>query len=319
MYKNQKIQVLRGIAIIAVILIHTCPKGLPQVYIRPFINFGVGMFLFLSGYLTKAQNENWLSFYKKRIGKVAFPYIIWTVIYTLLLQHPDRIIFNLLTARTAATFYYIPVYIQFVLLTPLLSNLIRSTRRWIGWLIAPLSVIIFLYVPLFSGVELPDKVSIIWNISCLGWFSFYFLGFAIGNHRVRINSSLKFLITFYVVAIVLQILEGRYWLSIGSWDPATQLKLTALLTSSAAAILGYRYIVSEKFSVRPRFLAKIGDHAFGIYLTHLLFQSLLWKIPVYQQLPFIVNSFIILAISFSFVHFCSLVFGEQMKRILGLQ
>ncbi len=57
--KNKEIQVLRAIAIIAVVLIHTAPtEGLYQVFIRPFINFSVPLFLFLSGYLTKSENDN---------------------------------------------------------------------------------------------------------------------------------------------------------------------------------------------------------------------------------------------------------------------
>lgn len=68
--KNYKIQILRALAIIAVVLIHTCPLGLSQVLVRPFINFSVGLFLFLSGYLTKLENNDWKNFYKKRIVRV---------------------------------------------------------------------------------------------------------------------------------------------------------------------------------------------------------------------------------------------------------
>ena len=60
---NKKIQIMRGLSIIAVIVIHTyntntymCGGGY-GVIIRPFVNFAVGMFIFLSGYLTK-ENEN---------------------------------------------------------------------------------------------------------------------------------------------------------------------------------------------------------------------------------------------------------------------
>ena len=64
MNKNQKIQIVRAIAIIAVVMIHTCPHGITQVYIRPFINFAVASFLFLSGYLTDVSNISIKQFYK---------------------------------------------------------------------------------------------------------------------------------------------------------------------------------------------------------------------------------------------------------------
>ena len=46
----------RAIAIIAVVVIHTTPAGQWQVFCKPFINFAVATFIFLSGYLTKADH-----------------------------------------------------------------------------------------------------------------------------------------------------------------------------------------------------------------------------------------------------------------------
>ena len=80
--KNIKVQYLRAIAIMAVVLIHTCPSGSLQVICRPFINFAVATFLFLSGYLTKSEIENRQTFFKKRIVRVIIPYAIWTLLYT---------------------------------------------------------------------------------------------------------------------------------------------------------------------------------------------------------------------------------------------
>lgn len=71
--RNITIQYLRAFAIIAVVLIHTCPSGNWQVVCRPFINFSVATFLFLSGYLTKCENEDWTAFFKKRILRVIIP------------------------------------------------------------------------------------------------------------------------------------------------------------------------------------------------------------------------------------------------------
>lgn len=52
--ESKKIQILRGLAIIAVVFIHNTPGGLAQVFCRPFLNFSVGLFLFLSGMLSDA-------------------------------------------------------------------------------------------------------------------------------------------------------------------------------------------------------------------------------------------------------------------------
>jgi len=54
--QSKKIQYLRGLAIIAVVFIHNTPTGLAQVFCRPFLNFSVGLFLFLSGMLSNSYN-----------------------------------------------------------------------------------------------------------------------------------------------------------------------------------------------------------------------------------------------------------------------
>lgn len=61
---NNMVQVFRALAIVAVVMIHTTPLGNWQVFCRPFIIFSVATFLFLSGYLTKVDNDNWWAFYK---------------------------------------------------------------------------------------------------------------------------------------------------------------------------------------------------------------------------------------------------------------
>ncbi len=65
--KDYYLQALRGFAIMAVVLIHCLPADRQWVlYVRPFLNFGVALFIFLSGYLTPADKcENIGVFYKR--------------------------------------------------------------------------------------------------------------------------------------------------------------------------------------------------------------------------------------------------------------
>ena len=113
--KSYMIQMLRGLAIIAVVFIHNTPPGISQVFCRPFLNFSVGLFLFLSGMLSDSQKwKPW-----KRIFKVAIPYVIWTLFYVILhnYKEPSQIpvdyIKCLLTGKAAAVMYYVFVYCEF--------------------------------------------------------------------------------------------------------------------------------------------------------------------------------------------------------------
>ena len=55
MAKDRYLQAVRGAAITAVVLIHCLPQCDASVALRPFLNWAVAAFLFLSGLLTTEQ------------------------------------------------------------------------------------------------------------------------------------------------------------------------------------------------------------------------------------------------------------------------
>ena len=85
--KNQYWQMVRGVYILAVIMIH-CPQGAFGVgkaiwlVIRQFINFPVALFIFMAGYFVapKSVNMKWLV---NRGGRLIIPFILWSTIYTI--------------------------------------------------------------------------------------------------------------------------------------------------------------------------------------------------------------------------------------------
>ena len=303
----------------AVLLIHTCYGGMWQVLCRPFINFAVAMFLFLSGYLTNIKNDNWFALYKKRITRVIIPYIIWTGLYLLPHITPKRFLLNLFTAGSAATLYYILVYVQLVVLTPLLGRMANSKWQWVGWIVSPISVILFKYYWLLSGNTINHYVGLIWGISCLGWFTFYYLGLLLGNnllHHIRFDIRTIFLL--YILSILLQMAEGYGWLLLGVVNCGSQTKLTSFLTSSLFLILSYCYLIDDNIHSRRGLLSFIGDYSFGIYLSHIMVQRLLSQfLPYYSCIPFPINTLIVLVISLLFVWVGNKICGERISKWMG--
>ena len=116
--KSGKIDILRGLSIIAVVFIHNTPDGLYQVMCRPFLNFAVATFLFLSGMLSDANK--WHP--AKRIKKVVIPYIFWTLVYVTLsnfrnpVEIPLDFLKGLITGNSAAIMYYIFLVLYFFIL-----------------------------------------------------------------------------------------------------------------------------------------------------------------------------------------------------------
>ena len=322
--QNTLVQFFRALAIIAVVMIHTTPLGLSQVVFRPFINFSVAAFLFISGYLTKTDNTNWLAFYRKRILRVLIPYVIWTIIYSFQsIQNGGEgkvLLFNILTTKAAAPLYYIFVYIQFVLLTPLLGKLAKSKYRYIGWIIAPISIIIFKYSQFINGLEFSWIISLLWSVACLGWFTFYYLGLLLGNHIIELKYSLKKLTLLYVLSILIQMIEGYIWLKLGDINCGTQMKLSSLLSSSIFAMITYTLLERRKFDAnRYKLMCVIGNYSFGIYLCHILIIRILSRTPCYGNIPYPLISFIVLALSLSFCYIVDKVCGKQLSRWLGIR
>ena len=310
----------RAIAIIAVVMIHTTPAGQWQVFCKPFINFAVATFIFLSGYLTKTYNDNWLKFYVRRLTRVLVPYIIWTVIYSIpdiRSSGPSALVKNLLCANATTTLYYIFVYIQFVLLTPLLGKLAKSPYRHLGWLIAPLSVILFKYIPVFGDIQLGKHIELFWNDACLGWFTFYYLGLILGNRIIDRRFNIRNLAVLYCASLLLQMAEGYLWFTVDPAGCGSQLKLTSILSSSIFMLIIYS-VLSSNHGTKCRLLSTIGDYSFGIYLVHMMILKALEPMALYSAIPYPVTSLIILIISFIFCYICTAVTGKRVGRCLGL-
>ena len=311
----------RAIAIIAVVMIHTTPAGQWQVFCKPFINFAVATFIFLSGYLTKTDNDNWLKFYIRRITRVLVPYIIWTVIYSI----PDirsaglsALVKNLLCANTTTTLYYIFVYIQFVLLAPLLGKLAKSPYRHLGWLIAPLSVILFKYIPVFGDIQLGKHIELFWNDACLGWFTFYYLGLILGNRIIDRQFDIRNLAVLYCASLLLQMAEGYLWFTVDPAGCGSQLKLSSILSSTIFMLIIYCVLNRGSHEPKSRLLCSIGDYSFGIYLVHMMILNGLQHLEFYSAIPYPITSLIVLSVSFIFCYISSAVLGKKASRWAGL-
>ena len=311
----------RAIAIIAVVMIHTTPAGQWQVFCKPFINFAVATFIFLSGYLTKTDNDNWLKFYIRRITRVLVPYIIWTAIYSIpdiRSAGPSALVKNLLCANATTTLYYIFVYIQFVLLTPLLGKLAKSPYRHLGWLIAPLSVILFKYIPVFGDIQLGKHIELFWNDACLGWFTFYYLGLILGNRIIDRQFNIRNLAVLYCASLLLQMAEGYLWFTVDPAGCGSQLKLSSILSSTIFMLIIYCVLNRGSNDPKRRLLCTIGDYSFGIYLVHMMILKAMEPLDFYSVIPYPITSLIVLSVSFIFCYISSAVLGKKASRWAGL-
>lgn len=298
--QSKHIQVLRGIAIIAVVFIHHTPLGLPQVLIRPLLNFCVGLFLFLSGFLS--QRNPWNP--KKRILKVIIPYILWTFVYVCannissLSQIPLSFGKSLILGDSAAIMYYVFVYCQFTMLIPLIDRLAHSKYKYLGFVISPLEIVLMRMFPIIFSYSNPLYLEKLMRLSCLGWFTYFYLGYLIGHQLLSVRYNNYVLTGALAIALILQVLEGYWYWTLGNSNCGTQLKLSSLFCSSVFVLLMHRFIHAERLHNLP-LLVLLGNHSFGIYFSHLAVKrvfDLLLFYSTYIVYPF--NAIVTLAVSF---------------------
>lgn len=315
---KNRIQIVRAIAIFSVIAIHTVGGSPYEIYLRPFMNFGVGTFLFLSGFLTPEIRDIKV-FYKKRILRVSIPYVAWSMILCLVYGNYSKFWIHLLTFRQSSIYYYIFVYLQITLLTPLLLKIIETRAVWSIFLVSPIAIAGETIWALTGHYLIyPNNIN-----NCLVWVSFFYLGMILRKQKFTHKISYWKLGIALASAIILEICEGRFWLSFGREDlSTTQVKLSAMLVTLYVCILIYVYITHEKpqeqISRRLRWIETVmldvGNSSFGIYLIHPLF---LYLFKQGKSLAFPISTFVVFAISYVAVKVGQHMSGEKIGRCLG--
>lgn len=324
--RNERIQIVRAICIFSVVLIHAVYLHPYEIYIRPFINFSVGGFLFLSGLLTVQGKYSWKELYQKRLTRIIVPYVIWSVIcfsfYTArgTIQEEalgKEFLYRLVTGQCCPIYYYVLVYIQMVILTPWLLKFCKSKLWWIGILVTPVTLLLY-----YSYIWKGGTILYPWNTNnFLVWLVFYYLGLVLTNGFPQKEISNK--IGYCVLpAIGLELIEAKYWLLNDHYDIATsQIKMTSMFTTIIVLFIFYNYINndSEKNSVWKKLAVSMGGCSFGMYLMHEIPNDLLSSyLQGYPFWRFPVNGIVITILSFVIIRIGQVIIGKKIGKWLGL-
>ena len=266
--KDLYIQALRGLAISAVVLIHALPQSEYSLLVRPFLNWGVALFLFISGLLSpEPRFASGGGVVRNRLVKVLVPYVLWSIAYFLLLGNGDplSLLKGLLTGGCAAQLYYLLVYAQLVVLTPWFYGMLRR-HRVLMYSVTPTALFLREVLGVF-GLSVPHLASLF-----PVWLVYYLMGLDWGRVRpVLKRLGAPGVASALAAVLVLQGLSGFLWFSYGSYDLATtQLKISSMLT----ALLAISLFMLAGNGVRGRLarcgvLTGLGDLSFGVYLCHI--------------------------------------------------
>ena len=271
MQRIERLDYLRAIAIVAVILVHTFDgqNFLPNIttfsaiFLLHLSKVGVPLFIFISGYSLYKYRGSFDAkvFYRNRFIKIIIPYMIISMIYTVLQTH--------IQAE--------PLTIQFVI-----SNILNFSQAHL-WFIKLILVLYIIYPLLIAIYESINIYYIL--ISYIGIFLvnyIYPLGLSEGS---PLNALIYFFLGMYV--------RDKGWPDLKGKVPALIL-LTVALTAIVSlpdistrlnvTIPNHGYILLAVDSLKnctaillclhisglinSSFLKFIGYYSFGIYLIH---------------------------------------------------
>ena len=289
-----------------------------------FVNFAVPLFLFMSGYLTKLKYEDYFVFVKKRFVKVAIPYIVWSIVCCFAINEGmtgPKIINYLLLGKACFPYYYIIIYLQFVLLAPIISKLALSKVYWLGLLISPVFLVIYRYYPLISKDNVDLLLSSIASYSIIPWFLFFYVGLMIGNDLIRHIIKPRWGLIVLSITIIVQIAESFWFYKIGLTNICgTGLKFSAFLTSLTTCIFCVTYFKDNTFALSygllKRLLIKIGDFSFGIYLIHILIRE---GLRYNYKLSPTMEMVMVLLISCLLIFIGQKVLPDKIKTVVGFK
>lgn len=310
MAKDRYLQAVRGVAICAVVLIHCLPQCDASVAVRPFLNWGVATFIFLSGYLTSEEKIMRGGVLSGRLKKTLVPYVLWSVAYALLLQHSGAlgVVKGIVLGSASAQMYYVLVYAQLVVLTPLLYRLLHSCP------VVPYALGVLALVgreaAALAGIGLPH-VQAIFAV----WLIFYVVGLDWERWRGYVEGKAALWGLAVVAALCVQGGFGFAWNAYGDYNMATtQLKISSTVASLAVIALIMALPACWKARVGASFLGKLGDASFGIYLCHMFAVAALGKFFALIALPLLLATVLkwVFAIGLSYI-FC-LASGKVLPR-----
>ncbi len=321
MEKNREIGILRGIAMCAVVGIHTFSIGIANVtsgtsawaylIFHSMLQFAVPCFIFISSillsYTLHGNSLQPKKFYSKKFTRVVIPYVLWTLFYILF-----KLIFKQLTFTDLASWqnwwlwlglgkaythlYYMSVIIQLYLFTPILlgfTKLIQKVFKKFDFI-----ALVIIAISLQVGIYFLNRYYIHphfkYQATMMIWYLYIILlGIWIGFNYERFKEGLKkYALIVWGIFGVNAIIYIRYVIclkkSIQINTAWYQCNWFAYALFATLCLFWICLMLKEKnvHNKVVKAIEVVGDYSFGIYLMHPVLTFVFRKLIHISQ-PFI--------------------------------
>ena len=329
---NPVIDLLRIIAILGVILIHTTTKileyftyNLPHHQLTLFLNqfprFAVPLFFLISAFVLELNYKepfNYFTYVKKRFSRLFLPYLFWSFIYYFFVYKHNSQSFgsSLLLGGASYQLYFIPAlfifYLSFPFIRPLANIFIHKSA--LSFLMI-FQIIILAYDYYYRSLSLPYPISVF--LLNIGPFIFGILACRYQKNVLYFVKKFRFL--FLICTIILAVLitaQGYFLYNLtyyynffySNWRPSV---FVYTLVFGAFA-----YYFFNRIKLNSPLIKKIASYSFFVYFIHIIFLELLWKYLPHTLLSFpLILFFIVSTLSYLLAFFISKV--KLLSQITG--
>ena len=286
------IDFIRAVAIINVVLLHSAAFYLYQYKTIPlsywmianiydsYARIGVPLFFMISGYLLINKEEEWRTFFQKRIKKIVIPLVVWSIFF-ISWRHFYEHNFHF-SLKEFSKIVIQPVFFHLWFMYAILGlyftipilKLLRSHHKIIIYYLV-LWYIAVAYKPIFEPSQKIEGI-IIYDLSLFSGFAGYLLlGYYVGQQKIKpailwfiflLSTSITIIGTF-----ILSHLKGSFVGFFYNYNSAT------VIPASYSAFLLLKNYSSyiEKRHISTLIIQELAKCSLGIYLIHVVFLILL--------------------------------------------
>lgn len=348
MKRIKEINILRGFAIIGVVLIHvTASFSISEMNsvltkvnasIDVYNHFSIPLFVLISGIvlgMNYVSSYNIKKFYTKRFNKLFIPYLIWSLFYLPLKMYVTgtssfkRIGIWFLSAGVYYHLWFFLLILQLYILYPIIRKILNNKKISFLALILIFQIIynheIGRMIQNYYSSFIPTKIF----FSYIFYFSF---GIWISDNIDKVNSFLKKIdikisVVLFGITIILSVFLSYNWLA--NYNKFHDMNDSLILFENIITPLMYIVIFINLSKISKllvlnngkayKFMNKLGKYSFGIFLVHAVFldvtQEILEFAGLYvDNLFYYILSFLITLIS-SLV-FCSFIENTNFSELL---
>ena len=288
----KSIDSLRGLAILAVILIHTTTRTLEAsnfdlvgfswtLFLNQTMRFAVPLFIMISGLVLEKSSrvESYWSFIKRRFSKIFIPYIVWSLFYYFVVynNNHDSLIKVFLTGNASYQLYFIPALLVFYLTFPLLHELIHKIPNKIIFTVVTLAGLFLLYRNYYiKAYDLGDEI----NAMILS-YAYFIIGILAAKNKEfidKITNKFKLLLSVPTVLLSFFIFwEGRsrYFLTGNYLAYYSQWRPSVFFYSLLVGLTFYYIFEHTKF--KESFVSRFSRHSFFAFFVHVSILELIWQ------------------------------------------